>query len=66
MRYIDGKSKWNKEGIALEYKDRFTNYINITNKLDIEDSLCDTKLKIIERIGSGSQNAEVYRGKVNK
>lgn len=57
MKYIDGKVKWNKEVISLHYKDRFDNYINITNKLD-EGNL---SLDVIERIGSGSQNGEVYR-----
>ena len=57
MQYISGKTKWNKEDIALDYMNRFSNYINITNKLDIGELLFD----IIERIGSDSQNAEVYR-----
>lgn len=57
MQYISGKTKWNKEDIALNYMNRFNNYINITNKLDIGELLFD----IIERIGSDSQNAEVYR-----
>ena len=66
MRYINGKTIWNREGIALNYEDRFSNYINITNDLDTNDDLCNIKLNIIERIGSNSQNAEVYYIRIKK
>ncbi len=57
MKYINGKVKWNQEGLDLKYIDRFDNYINITNKIDNEE----ISFNIIERIGSPSQNGEVYR-----
>ena len=64
MRYFNGKVKWNEDFI-YEKSDRFTLYKNITSFIDNEENLCHLSKRIKYRIGSPSQNGEVYMGKIN-
>ena len=60
MRELNGKREW-ITNLCFKPADREQLYFSITNSIDDMDvSLCDISNKIKSRIGSESQNAEVY------
>ena len=65
MKSLDGKKEW-IETYCFKPKNRVNLYHKITSYIDDKDEhLCMISKKITNRIGSGSQNGEVFIGSIN-
>ena len=65
IKKLNLKLHWDQEFQKVALNQRFDNYIQITNFLDEIDDVCQGgNIKVLNRIGSRSQNAEVYRARL--
>jgi hypothetical protein len=66
MRELNGKRDW-IGSFCFKPKDREKLYFSITNYIDnLDDNLCRISDKILNRIGSESQNGEVYISRTSR
>lgn len=61
MRYLNGRLSWSQVFNQVKIETRFDKYIKVTNIID-EYDLYDSVINVNKRIGSKSQNAEVFLG----
>ena len=65
MRSFDGKKEW-IENYCFKPRDRMRLYNDITNYIDESDTrLCKISNRVSNRIGSESQNGEVFLGHID-